>query len=136
MSEIQTSPPVGEVDAVAARKALQSEKMKAAWAARKAKAAAGAAEASPAVEAPPPHPVVAEAARSPGILLDPVQFLMVFFSTNPGLIQVLEAYPNKTAAAEGLYLNAYKAYLEIADPSRNKALWAQYEAAKSRISVE
>lgn len=110
------------VDEAAAKKAAQSAKMKAWHAARKAEKAAAPAPASVS-EPSVPHPAVEAALASQRPLMDPVQFLMVFFSTNPGLIQVLEAFPNKTAAAEGLYLNAYKAYLEIADPVRSAPLW-------------
>ncbi len=131
-----TAPEAPVVDEAAAKKAAQSAKMKAWHAARKAKEASGAKEAKegPALASKMPHPVVAASLAETRPLMDPVQFLMVFFSTNPGLIQALEAYPNKTAAAEGLYINAYKAYLEIAAPGRSAAMWDLYRATQSALT--
>jgi len=125
-----TAPEAPVVDEAAAKKAAQSAKMKAWHAARKAKEA----KEGPALASEMPHPVVAASLAETRPLMDPVQFLMVFFSTNPGLIQALEAYPNKTAAAEGLYINAYKAYLEIAAPGRSAALWSLFHATQSALT--
>lgn len=137
MSDEAVAAPVAPaVDVAAAKKAAQSEKMKAWHAERKAKAASVAKEAKEgtAIASDVPHPAVAASLVETRPLMDPVQFLMVFFSTNPGLIQVLEAYPNKTAAAEGLYRNAYTAYLEIAAPGRNTALWDLFTKTQSALT--
>lgn len=138
---VDAAPPVD------APKMTHAEKIKAgrekAAAARAAAAAAPVALPPPAPVASPaavaiapemPHPVVAASMLEARPLMDPVQFLMVFFSTNPGLIQALEAYPNKTTAAEGLYINAYKAYVEIAAPGRNADLWAMYNGTRSALT--
>jgi alpha-ketoglutarate-dependent taurine dioxygenase len=128
--ETVAAPATFVVDEAAAKKAAQSAKMKAWHAERKAKEA----KQGVALASEVPHPMVEAAIAETRPLMDPVQFLMVFFSTNPGLIQALEAYPNKTAAAEGLYINAYKAYLEIAAPGRSAALWDLFTKTQSALT--
>ena len=117
---------------VEAPKMTHAEKIKAG---REKAAAARAAAAAAPVALPPPAPVASPAAVALGVgravPMNPVEFLTVFFSTNPGLIQVLEAYPNKRAAAEGLYVTAYQAYLEIVE--RGGSLWEQYDAVKAKV---
>jgi len=85
--------------------------------------------------AAPVAPSVSHAAVALGVgravPMNPVEFLTVFFSTNPGLIQVLEAYPNKTEAARGLYLVAYEAYLTIVE--KGTPLWERYDAVKAKV---